>query len=72
MANPLTRGGVIVGGEDSQVDQSKMLNGAQTQSLLSVIEKWKEGSLTEQQAVKIISVSVGISEDDAGSILRGK
>jgi hypothetical protein len=49
-----------------------MLNGAQTQSLLSVIEKWKEGSLTEQQAVKIISVSVGISEDDAGSILRGK
>lgn len=54
------------------VEDARTLNGAQTQSLLSVIEKWKSGELSEDQAVKVISLSCGISEDDARSILRGR
>lgn len=54
------------------VENARTLNGAQTQSLIGVIEKWQSGELSEAQAVKVISLSCGISEDDARSILRGK
>ena len=53
------------------IEEARTLNGAQTQSLLTVIERWKNGEITEGQAVKVISLSCGISEDDARSILRG-
>ena len=54
------------------VEDARTLNGAQTQSLLTVIQNWQNGALTEGQAIKVISLSCGISEDDAKSILEGR
>lgn len=45
------------------------LNGSQTQSLLSVIAQWKAGTLTESQAIQVISLAVGISKDKAKELL---
>lgn len=49
-----------------------MLNGAQTQSLLTVMAQLGEGKLTENQAAKIISTAIGVSEDKAREIIRGE
>lgn len=47
----------------------KTLNGAQTSSLISVIGQWKAGALSEQQAINIIAISVGISTEEARNLL---
>ena len=54
------------------VEEARTLNGAQTQSLLSVIEQYKSGQLSLGQAVNVISLSCGISKDDAEAILKGE
>ena len=54
------------------VEEARTLNGAQTQSLLSVIDQYKTGELSLGQAVNVISLSCGISKDDAEAILKGE
>ena len=54
------------------VEEARTLNGAQTQSLLTVIEQYKAGELSLGQAVNVISLSCGISKEDAEAILRGE
>lgn len=49
----------------------KSLNEAQTQSLLSVIAQYAAGSLSEAQAISVISASIGVDHDKARSILLG-
>lgn len=48
----------------------KALNGAQTASLLTIIQQYKSGTLTPDEAVSIISISIGISEDKARKLLH--
>lgn len=48
---------------------SKTLNGAQTQSLITVVQQYQSGALTLQQAINIISVSIGISKDEAQELI---
>jgi len=46
------------------------LNGAQVTSLVEVVGKYSLGELTENQAVQIISVALGIPEDEARKIVQ--
>lgn len=57
----------------STVDEvaGKSLNGAQTQSLLAVMEQLSNGLLTQGQAINIISVSIGVSKEEARKIVEG-
>lgn len=50
---------------------NETLNGAQTQSLLSVIEQYTSGTIKEGQAIMIISTSIGVSTEQAEKILKG-
>ncbi len=50
---------------------NKQLNGAQTQSLIAIISQYTSGSLTIEQAVNIISVSIGITKEEAKAIIEG-
>lgn len=59
-----------IGGGVTEV-QGKSLNGAQTQSLLAIMSQYTAGSLTEGQAVNLISTAIGISKPEARSILNG-
>lgn len=53
---------VIESAEDAA---GKTLNGAQTQSLISVIAQYQSGAISLGQAVNIISVAIGVSKDEA-------
>jgi hypothetical protein len=48
------------------------LNGAQTQSLILIMDKFSAGGLTEQQAINMIATAIGISKEDARKIVRGE
>lgn len=48
---------------------NKTLNGAQTQSLITVVQQYQSGTLTLQQAVNIISVSIGVSKESAQELI---
>jgi hypothetical protein len=50
----------------------KTLNGAQTQSLIAVMAQYSSGALSEGQAVAIISAAIGVTKDEARSIIRGE
>lgn len=50
----------------------KTLNGAQTQSLLTVMKSLAEGSLTEGQATNIISTAIGVTKEEAKAIIKGE
>lgn len=52
--------------------QGKSLNGAQTQSLLSIISQFTTGAISESQAVRLIATSIGIDLDEARKILQGE
>ena len=52
--------------------QGKTLNGAQTQSLLAIMAQYTAGSLTEGQAINLISTAIGISKVEAKAILNGE
>ena len=45
------------------------LNGAQTSSLINTIQQYQNKALTYNQAVSIISRSIGVSEEDAKNII---
>lgn len=49
----------------------KSLNGAQTQSLIAVMGQYASGSLTLGQAVNVISISIGVTKEEAKEILEG-
>ena len=52
--------------------QGKSLNGAQTQSLLAIMSQFSAGSLSEGQAVNLISTAIGIDKEEARKILNGE
>ncbi len=58
--------------EAAEETVGRTLNGAQTQSLLTVMKSLSEGSLTEGQAVNIISTAIGVSKAEAMAIIRGE
>lgn len=47
------------------------MNGAQTQSLLSVVAQYSSGTLTLGQAINIIAISIGVTKDEAQKLLEG-
>ena len=49
----------------------KTLNGSQTSSLISVIKGLKTGDITEGQAVRILTTSIGVTREEALAIIRG-
>lgn len=62
--------------EGVQISQSGMediadkpLNGAQTQSLINIILQYKANTLSMEQAINIIAISIGISKDRAKELL---
>lgn len=67
-ASEPTESEVIESAEDAA---GKTLNGAQTQSLISVIAQYQSGALGLGQAVNIISVAIGVSKDEAKKIIEG-
>ena len=49
----------------------KTLNGAQTQSLITVIGQYAAGTLTLGQAVNIVAVAIGVSKEEAQALIEG-
>ncbi|MFA6717914.1 MAG: phage portal protein [Prevotella sp.] len=47
----------------------KTLNGAQTQSLITVVQQYQAGGLTLAQAVNIIAVAIGITREAAQELI---
>lgn len=52
--------------------RSSGLNGAQTQSLISIIQQLSAGTITEGQAINLIATAIGISKEEARKILAGE
>ena len=50
----------------------KALNGSQTSSLITVIKGLKSGDITEGQAVRILTTSIGVTREEALAIIRGE
>ncbi len=50
----------------------KTLNGSQTSSLITVIKGLKSGDITEGQAVRILTTSIGVTREEAMAIIRGE
>lgn len=50
---------------------SKSLNGAQTQSLINIIEQYSQQVISFGQAINLISISIGISKEEAKKIIEG-
>lgn len=49
----------------------KQLNGAQTQSLITIITQYQSGLLSEGQAINIIATAIGVTKQEAKDILQG-
>lgn len=64
-----TSGEAIDMAEDAK---GQALNGAQTQSLILIMDKLSDGKLTESQAINMIATAIGISKDEARRIVRGE
>lgn len=58
--------------DEAEKKTGKMLNGAQTQSIITVMKQYGAGQMTEGQAVTVISVAIGVSKDEARAILKGE
>lgn len=52
--------------------QGKQLNGAQTQSLIAIMDQYTSGAISEGQAVNLIATAIGITKDEARQILNGE
>ena len=63
-----TDGEVVDMAEDVK---GQALNGAQTQSLILIMDKFSEGKLSEAQAINMIATAIGISKDKAREIVQG-
>ena len=59
---------VIDGAEQAA---GKTLNGAQTQSLITVMSQLSSGVLTEGQAINIIATAIGVTKEEARAIIEG-
>ncbi len=57
--------------EQAEEAADKPLNGAQTQSLISVISQYQSGGLSIGQATNIIAAAIGISKEEAKRIIEG-
>ena len=57
--------------DSAAVVQGKMLNGAQTLSLIAIMSQYTSGAISEGQAVNLISTAIGISKAEARAILQG-
>lgn len=62
--------------QDDAIDMAEdvkgqALNGAQTQSLVLIMEKYADGRLTEMQAINMIATAIGVSKDKAREIVQG-
>lgn len=57
--------------EKAEKAADKSLNGAQTQSLISVIAQYQSGGLSIGQATNIIAAAIGISKEEAKRIIEG-
>ena len=55
---------------EEKQDSSVALNGAQVTSLVEVVGKFSTGELTENQAIQVIKIALGISEDEARKIIQ--
>jgi hypothetical protein len=62
---------LLFGLEIGEKEESKVaLNGAQVTSLVEVVSKIATGELTEAQAVQIIKIALGITEEEAKQIVK--
>lgn len=61
-------GADVTGGAEEALGHA--LNGAQTASLLSIIAQFKAGTLSENQAVNVLSVAIGISKEKARELIQ--
>lgn len=50
---------------------NKTLNGAQTQSLLEIMERFSDEKISLNQAVNLVVVSIGVSKEEAKRIIEG-
>ena len=57
--------------DEAENKAGKTLNGAQTQSLISVIAQYQSGDITLGQAINIVAVSIGISKQEARALIEG-
>lgn len=71
IADAATPGDVGKAVEVAQDKAGKTLNGAQTQSLISILTQYAQGIITLGQAIKVISVAIGVTEAEARAILEG-
>lgn len=71
-----------VGGENMDISSAEAidmaedvkgqaLNGAQTQSLILIMDKFADGKLNENQAINMISTAIGVSKEKAREIVQG-
>lgn len=58
--------------ESDSESTNKGLNGAQTQSLITIISQQSAGMITEGQAINLIATAIGVSKDEAKKILAGQ
>lgn len=72
---PMGQTSAVVDAEDAegavQDVAGKSLNGAQTASLLAVMQQYVEGKLTLGQAVNVIAISIGVTKQQAKEIIEG-
>lgn len=50
---------------------NKTLNGAQTQSLITIISQLQSGVLTIGQAINMVSIAIGITREEAEKLING-
>ena len=58
--------------EAAEEAAGKTLNGSQTSSLITVIKGLRTGDITEGQAVRILTTSIGVTREEASAIIRGE
>lgn len=56
---------------EAKEEANKTLNGAQTQSLISIISQFTSGIISEGQAINLISIAIGIDKEKAKNLLNG-
>lgn len=58
--------------EAAEETVGRSLNGAQTQSLISVITQFANGTISEGQAANVIAAAIGVTKKEALAIIRGE
>lgn len=58
--------------ETAEEVAGKTLNGSKTASLITVIRQLSSGAISEGQAVKILTTAIGVTREEALSIIRGE